>query len=48
VVMFLWAVMLGAGLLLALLPAFLGLLLALPVFGHASWHLYRRALYVPA
>ena len=43
----LWALMLGTGLVLALIPAFLGLLVALPAFGHASWHLYRRALYVP-
>lgn len=47
-VLFLWALILGAGLIASLLPAFLGLFLALPVFGHASWHLYRRALYLPA
>jgi uncharacterized membrane protein len=47
VVMFLWALMLGAGLIVAMIPAFLGLFFALPVFGHASWHLYRRALYTP-
>ncbi len=29
---------------LALLPAFLGLLVVLPVLGHATWHLYRRAI----
>ena len=23
---------------------FLGLFLVLPLFGHASWHLYRRAI----
>jgi uncharacterized membrane protein len=45
--MFLWALILGLGLVLALVPAFLGLFVALPVFGHASWHLYRRALYQP-
>ncbi|MDP2084599.1 MAG: DUF2189 domain-containing protein [Gemmobacter sp.] len=44
------AVMLGWGLLiavllfLAMLPAFLGLFLVLPLLGHASWHLYRRLL----
>jgi uncharacterized membrane protein len=31
-------------LLAACLPAFLGLLLVLPVLGHATWHLYRRAI----
>ncbi|MEC9343489.1 MAG: DUF2189 domain-containing protein [Pseudomonadota bacterium] len=30
--------------LLALVPAFLGLLVVLPVLGHATWHLYRRAI----
>ncbi|MDZ7603283.1 MAG: DUF2189 domain-containing protein [Hoeflea sp.] len=29
--------------LVALLPAFAGLLVVLPVLGHATWHLYRRA-----
>ncbi|GGD98807.1 Uncharacterized membrane protein [Gemmobacter megaterium] len=44
------AVMLGWGMLIAvllfvaMLPAFLGLFLVLPLLGHASWHLYRRAL----
>ncbi len=28
----------------ALLPLFLGLLVVLPVAGHATWHLYRRAI----
>jgi uncharacterized membrane protein len=28
----------------AMLPAFLGLLIALPVLGHATWHLYTRAV----
>ncbi|MBC7150285.1 MAG: DUF2189 domain-containing protein [Rhizobium sp.] len=29
---------------LALLPFFAGLFVALPVLGHATWHLYRRAI----
>ena len=29
---------------LALLPGFVGLLIVLPVAGHATWHLYRRAI----
>ena len=33
----------GLSTLVALLPAFAGLLLVLPVMGHATWHLYRRA-----
>jgi uncharacterized membrane protein len=27
-----------------MLPFFLGLLVTLPVLGHASWHLYRRVV----
>jgi uncharacterized membrane protein len=30
--------------LLASLPAFLGLVVVLPILGHATWHLYRRAI----
>ncbi len=29
---------------LAMLPAFLGLFVVLPVLGHATWHVYRRAI----
>ena len=43
----LWAVVIAVALILAMLPAFLGLFLVLPVLGHATWHLYRRALYHP-
>ncbi|MEO0823976.1 MAG: DUF2189 domain-containing protein, partial [Pseudomonadota bacterium] len=46
VVMFAWGGFIGVVLAVASLPAFLGLLLALPLLGHASWHLYRRL--VPA
>ncbi len=31
-------------LVLSALPAFLGLLLTLPLLGHATWHLYRRVI----
>ncbi len=47
VVLGLWAVFIAAALFLAMLPAFLGLFVVLPVLGHATWHLYRRALYHP-
>lgn len=46
-VMGIWAVIIAASLFVAMLPAFLGLFIALPVLGHATWHLYRRALYHP-
>lgn len=42
-VMFCWAVVIVVALGLAMLPMFLGLLFVLPVLGHATWHLYRRA-----
>ena len=32
---------------LALVPAFLGLVVVLPVLGHATWHLYKRAIPPP-
>lgn len=39
-----WAALIVVLLFVGMLPAFLGLLVVLPVLGHASWHLYRRAL----
>lgn len=39
-----WAAVIGVLLFLAMLPLFLGLLVALPVLGHATWHLYRRVV----
>ncbi|MEM9197605.1 MAG: DUF2189 domain-containing protein [Pseudomonadota bacterium] len=43
-----WAMLIATTMLLAMLPVFLGLLVVLPVLGHASWHLYTRALAPPA
>lgn len=42
-VMLLWAGVIAGLLFAAMLPAFLGLFVVLPVLGHATWHLYRRA-----
>lgn len=39
-----WGVIIAATLFVAMLPGFLGLLVVLPVLGHASWHLYRAAI----
>ena len=39
-----YAVIVAAAAILALAPAFLGLLVVLPVLGHATWHLYRRVI----
>lgn len=46
-VMAVWAATIAILLFLAMLPFFLGLFVALPVLGHATWHLYRRTLYHP-
>lgn len=43
-VMLAWAAVIAALLFVAMIPAFLGLLMVLPVLGHATWHLYRRAV----
>jgi uncharacterized membrane protein len=37
-----WAAIVVVLLIVSALPAFLGLVVTLPVLGHASWHLYRR------
>jgi len=39
-----WAIFIALSLFLAMLPLFLGLLVVLPVLGHATWHLYRRVI----
>ncbi|MDF0600049.1 DUF2189 domain-containing protein [Psychromarinibacter sp. C21-152] len=46
-VMLVWAAVIAGLLFLGMLPWFLGLFVVLPVLGHATWHLYRRALYDP-
>ena len=37
-----WAAVIVVLMIVSCLPYFLGLLVTLPVLGHASWHLYRR------
>ncbi len=39
-----WAFIIAVLLFIAMVPAFLGLLVVLPVLGHATWHLYRKTL----
>ena len=46
-VMLVWAGVIAALLFAGMIPFFLGLFVVLPVLGHATWHLYRRALYDP-
>ncbi|KPA20870.1 hypothetical protein shim_27860 [Shimia sp. SK013] len=45
-VMLCWAAIVSVTILLSLVPAFLGLVVTLPVLGHTTWHLYQRI--VPA
>jgi uncharacterized membrane protein len=39
-----WGALIAVCLFLGMVPGFLGLFVVLPLFGHASWHLYRRAV----
>lgn len=39
-----WGAVVAVVMGLAMIPAFLGLIVALPVLGHATWHLYRAAV----
>lgn len=43
-VMIAWGIAIAGLTFLAMLPGLLGLFIVLPVLGHASWHIYRRAL----
>lgn len=43
-VLLIWAAVIAIALFVAMLPLFLGLLVVLPVLGHATWHLYRRSV----
>lgn len=40
----LWGLIIAAGLALGSLPIFLGLVVVMPVLGHATWHLYRKTV----
>lgn len=39
-----WGAIVAGGLVLGSIPLLLGLIVVLPVLGHATWHLYRRAV----
>jgi uncharacterized membrane protein len=43
-IMGLWGLIVAAGLVLGSLPFFVGLVVVLPVLGHATWHLYRKVV----
>jgi uncharacterized membrane protein len=42
--MALWGFIVAASLVIGSIPFFLGLTVVMPVLGHATWHLYRRAV----
>jgi uncharacterized membrane protein len=44
VTMALWGLIVAALLLIGSIPFFLGLTVVMPVLGHATWHLYRKAV----
>ncbi|MBY0349383.1 DUF2189 domain-containing protein [Tabrizicola sp.] len=44
VVIAIWGLIVTGGLVLGILPLLLGLVVVLPVLGHATWHLYRAAV----
>jgi uncharacterized membrane protein len=39
-----WGLIVAVLLLLGSIPCFLGLAVVIPVLGHATWHLYRKAV----
>jgi uncharacterized membrane protein len=43
-----WGLIVAGGLLLGSLPALVGLIIVMPVLGHATWHLYRKVVPVPS
>ncbi|MEM5581195.1 DUF2189 domain-containing protein [Roseibium sp. AS2] len=42
-----WAFVVTAVLIVSMAPAFLGLIVTLPVLGHTTWHLYRKCVAAP-
>jgi len=42
--MALWGLIVATGLALGSLPFLLGLIIVMPILGHATWHLYRRVV----
>jgi uncharacterized membrane protein len=44
ITMAVWGVIIAVALALGSIPLFLGLIVVMPVLGHASWHLYRHVV----
>ena len=43
-VMLTWGVVVTISVMVSFIPAFLGLLIVLPVLGHTTWHIYKKAV----
>jgi uncharacterized membrane protein len=43
-----WGLVVAGGLVLGSIPFFLGLIVVMPILGHATWHLYRRTVVAEA
>ena len=44
VTMAIWGLVVAAALAIGALPLFIGLVVVMPILGHATWHLYRKAI----
>jgi uncharacterized membrane protein len=44
VTMAMWGLIVAAALVIGSIPLLLGLIFVMPILGHATWHLYRRAV----
>lgn len=42
-----WGLVIAVLAIVAMVPLFLGMLVVLPILGHATWHLYKRAIEAP-
>jgi uncharacterized membrane protein len=42
--MVIWGLIVAAGLVIGSIPFFLGLIIVMPILGHATWHLYRKVV----
>ena len=43
-VMLSWGILVTLSVMLSFIPAFLGLLVVLPILGHTTWHIYKKAV----
>jgi len=39
-----WGMIIAGSMMLGSIPALIGLIVVIPVLGHATWHLYRRVI----